>query len=431
MPKTVKVIIIDTGAPKGEAGRSFVGDDPDPRDRNGHATNVAEVISSRAPEAQLVFFKAVPKSGHGSPNDLANALFAAAAERPDIVNVSLAVPRGEPRIHRAVKALRSGGALVVCGAGNDPAKGVQWPARYPETISVGALGSDGRVAPFSPAGCDLMLKGVRVPVRVRGHGKAPLSGTSIACAVASGLLASAMASGTPDALETIRNSLQTERGNMGLKSQIELLIDKWLKKLLNGRSAALAALMMLSGCTAYDDMDDREWHDFVAARVAYMTNQLAQASAITGNPVAQAEAGGTKATIAGADAVSFDLLQWCYGGFKGGNAVAVDGCTISGLQVSSSRMSYKWEGGGCEQLGASSRTAADCIAALFVRGSDNQWRGGKFDWISTSRTTRSFSNVKSGYHGWPQNAVESATAYAFVIVSRDGRLRTNVIVQER
>lgn len=206
MPKTVKIIVIDTGAPKGEDGRSFVGGDPDPRDRNGHATNVAEVIRSRAPEAQLVFFKAVPKSGRGSPNDLANALFAAAAERPDIVNVSLAVPRGEPRLRRAVKALRAAGALVVCGAGNDPAKGIQWPARYPETVSVGALRSDSRPASFSPSGCDLMLPGDRVPVRVKGHGRAPLSGTSIACAVASGLLAAAMASGAADALETIKTA---------------------------------------------------------------------------------------------------------------------------------------------------------------------------------------------------------------------------------
>lgn len=127
-----------------------------------------------------------------------------------------------------------------------------------------------------------------------------------------------------------------------------------------------------------------------------------------------------------ADAVDFSALRWEYGGFGGKGAVAVNGCTISGLKVSSSGMSYKWEGGGCEQLGASSRTAADCIAALFVRGSDGQWRGGKFDWISTSRTTRDFKNISEGYHGWPTDAIGSAKGYAFVVVSSDGKRRSNV-----
>jgi hypothetical protein len=90
-------------------------------------------------------------------------------------------------------------------------------------------------------------------------------------------------------------------------------------------------------------------------------------------------------------------------------------------------MSYKWVKGGCEQLGASSRTAADCICALFVKGKDGQWRGGKFDWISTSRMTRSFENIKTGYHGWPSDSISTATAYAFVITSKDGKRRSNVI----
>lgn len=128
-----------------------------------------------------------------------------------------------------------------------------------------------------------------------------------------------------------------------------------------------------------------------------------------------------------ADAVAFSSLGWDYGGFKGGKATPVDGCEIGSLKVSSSGMSYKWVEGGCEQLGASSRTAADCICALFVKGKDGQWRGGKFDWISTSRTTRSFENIKGEYHGWPTDAIESATGYAFVIVSKDGKRRSNVI----
>ena len=38
-------------------------------------------------------------------------------------------------------------------------------------------------------------------------------------------------------------------------------------------------------------------------------------------------------------------------------------------------------------------------------------------------------NVEDGYNGWDAGAFRSAKAYAFVIVSKDGRKRTNVAVQ--
>lgn len=130
-----------------------------------------------------------------------------------------------------------------------------------------------------------------------------------------------------------------------------------------------------------------------------------------------------------ADAVEFSSLDWCWGGFKGGSAKPVYGARIGSLKVAASGLSCKWESGGCERLGASSATDASCIAALFVR-IGGRWQGGKFDWISTSRTTRDFKNISAGYNGWDKGAVGKADAFAFVIVGGDGKRRTNVIVQE-
>ena len=400
MPAPVKIIIIDTGAPKGQSGRSFVADESDPADLNGHATNVAEVIRQRAPDAQLLFFKAIPKSGHGSPTDLANALFAAAAKEPDIVNVSLAVPRGEPRLRRAVKNLRAAGALIVCGAGNDAAAGIQWPARYQETISVGALGKDGRPASFSPSGCDLMLPGERVPVRIRGHGRAPISGTSIACAVASGMLAAAMASGARDALEEIRNySQQQERNKMSLKSKIktklEKLIDKWLKRLLGKLPAEAPAASAQQETPAE-------------------TSQPAPAETPQTQPATDA------------DAVPFDALDFRWGGFNGKSA-QLAGCRVSGLRVTPNGLSYKWTVGGCEDLDRScTHSNHSCTCALFCRVG-GKWIGGKFDHISTDRRTRDFANIRESYGGWIPAALSRADAYAFVILDDGAKRRTNVI----
>ena len=127
------------------------------------------------------------------------------------------------------------------------------------------------------------------------------------------------------------------------------------------------------------------------------------------------------------DAVSFGDLQWSYGGFKGGSAKLAANPRIYNLSVSSGGMSYKWMQGGCEDLGAMSREDYDhTVACLFVLVS-GQWKGGKFDWISTSRTSRDFANIKDSYNGWPSNSIAAAEKYAFCIVSKDGKSRTNVI----
>ena len=126
------------------------------------------------------------------------------------------------------------------------------------------------------------------------------------------------------------------------------------------------------------------------------------------------------------DAVDFGQLEWAYGGFKGGGAKLDAKARILNLVVKSDGMTYKWLSGGCENLGASSREDASCLACLFVLVS-GRWKGGKFDWISTSRTSRDFKNVKESYNGWPSNSIAAAEKYAFCIVSKDGKKRTNII----
>ena len=138
-------------------------------------------------------------------------------------------------------------------------------------------------------------------------------------------------------------------------------------------------------------------------------------------------AGEAAATTAHDDAVNFDILNWDYGGFNGSKASLSSKARIKNLKVSSSGMSYSWEAGGCEDLGAASRDHADCLACLFVLVG-GAWRGGKFDWISTSRQTRDFKNIEGSYNGWPKNSIGNADAYAFVIVGRDAKTRTNVII---
>ncbi len=186
-----------------------------------------------------------------------------------------------------------------------------------------------------------------------------------------------------------------------------------LKKLL-GLHSILFALLLLAGCGTPPD-----W----------------QVVDISGtNAVLRAMGGGAAVAAANdqqitqvVDEMDFNLLDWCWGGANGEKAKLVDGVVIGSLKVSSNDMSYKWIAGGCEKLGAKDRSdAGETICALFAH-IDGRWRGGKFDWISTSRKSRSLENIKGGYGGWDPKAL-SATEFALVICSQDGKRRSNVTV---
>ncbi len=209
-----------------------------------------------------------------------------------------------------------------------------------------------------------------------------------------------------------------------------------LKKLLGLHSILFA--LLLAGCGTPPDWQVVEISGTNAVLRA-MGRQMEDKQknclpeAVTNkNEVADAEIVGKTDTLpttkesSTVDTVDFAALDWCWGGFKGGGAKTVDGAEITALKVTASGLSYKWAKGGCEKLGASSSTDYSAtLACLFVRVG-GKWQGGKVDWISTSRTTRDFANVREGYNGWRKDAIEAADAYAFCVVSKDGRKRTNV-----
>jgi len=133
------------------------------------------------------------------------------------------------------------------------------------------------------------------------------------------------------------------------------------------------------------------------------------------------EAAGTEGSFAAA---------WRYGGFDGSRAKEAAGCRIGSLWMDRDGMSYKWVSGGCEALGASDRGDYSHTVACAFYWDGSRWVGGKFDWISTSRTTRSFENIHDRYNGWDPDAFFGAKRHAFCIVSADGKRRSNVVVTE-
>ena len=125
------------------------------------------------------------------------------------------------------------------------------------------------------------------------------------------------------------------------------------------------------------------------------------------------------------DAAPFETFKWVYGGFHGDKARPRE-VAIADLKMKSDGMSFKWVQD-LSQWGIANEDFTQALACLFVMNKDGEWVGGKFDWISSSRTTRDFKNIYEGYNDWSLENVPNPCPAAFVVVSKDGGKRSNVI----
>jgi hypothetical protein len=204
---------------------------------------------------------------------------------------------------------------------------------------------------------------------------------------------------------------------------------------------AILALAGLTGCQSIN-LDDPRIQDAFDKAVAAIEKAIDQGKPIPGDtpgnpetpppsPPTVADPPAVDPPAVATDAVPYSDLNWSHGGFNGSKAVLNPVAVIGNLSVSSGGLSFRWISGNCQTLGASSSGDIDkTLACMFYRDSGGRWQGGKFDWISTSRLTRDFKNVDSGYQGWNAAAFRSASEVAFVVVGLNGR-RSNVITARK
>jgi len=181
--------------------------------------------------------------------------------------------------------------------------------------------------------------------------------------------------------------------------------------------------MLFVGCEHSDSNGDGSWNAPASSKPAAST--VTQSSTTSVSSGTSTSSAGSGQAAASADQVSFGSLNWTFGGVRGAGAKAT-GVSISGLHLSRDGLSFSYQ----KDLSAwgYSSSSISGVACLFVQKSNGQWVGGKFDWISSSRRSRDFKNVYSGYEGWSLAGVPNPCQAAFVILSSDCRKRSNVIV---
>ncbi|MFS0783802.1 S8 family peptidase [Bacillus sp. 1P06AnD] len=138
-------------------------------DNNGHGTHVAGIIAAQdnevgvlgvAPGASLYAVKALDSHGFGVTSSIMAAMDWSIKNKMDIINLSLTTPDDDPAFRALIQKAYKEGILIVAAAGNYSAEtglNVLYPAKYPEVISVSALGRNGNLIATSARGKDIEL----------------------------------------------------------------------------------------------------------------------------------------------------------------------------------------------------------------------------------------------------------------------------------
>lgn len=175
----VTVAIIDTGVSRVPdlektqfvEGYDFVSDSKEAFDDNGHGTHVAGTVAQStnnsygvagiAYEANLMPLKVLSAFGGGTISDIAEAIKFAADHNADVINMSLGGAGESQLMQEAINYAHQKGVVIVAAAGNSDENSADYPARYPQVISVAAIDSSGEKAPYSNygAGVDISAPG--------------------------------------------------------------------------------------------------------------------------------------------------------------------------------------------------------------------------------------------------------------------------------
>ncbi|WP_294122539.1 S8 family serine peptidase [Sphingomonas sp.] len=165
----------------------------------GHGTAVASLIVGNdgafrgAAQGASLFVADVYGGSRaaGSASSIVRALIWLASKQPQVINISLVGPNNR-LLQRAVQALRTRGIEVVAAVGNDgPAAPPQYPASYPDVISVTGVDARGRALPEAgkASHLDFAAPGADMAAALPGQGYANVRGTSFAAPLATARLA--------------------------------------------------------------------------------------------------------------------------------------------------------------------------------------------------------------------------------------------------
>jgi len=242
----IKVAVIDTGVDGSDPdlqnrlipGYDFVNgdDDPDNADVATHGTLVSKIIGAEAENTvegevwgtvgmawecgimPLKVFDDNNPDKSGSSDIVAEAIYYAAENGADIINMSLGGPEQCQVVKEAMEYANENGILIIVSSGNS-GDGIMYPAAYQEAMSVGAFGQGGEIEDYSCRGKEMSITAPgQILASKDQSGQTISNGTSFSAPYVSGaavLLKSMHASWTPSELRWALENSATDAGEAG------------------------------------------------------------------------------------------------------------------------------------------------------------------------------------------------------------------------
>jgi subtilisin len=202
-----RIAILDTGytahsdLPTPVAQRSFISGES-VTDGNGHGNHCAGTAAGRngiglAPDAELIVGKVLSNRGSGSSTGIAAGIEWAIDQGATIISMSLGGGSAHAPTSRAIQRANDNGIFVFASAGNAgqrlPNNTIGNPARDMGAYCSGSMDEAGRISTFSSAGREMdgVTPGSRIvsSSNTSSTGYKTMSGTSMSCPFAAGLLA--------------------------------------------------------------------------------------------------------------------------------------------------------------------------------------------------------------------------------------------------
>ncbi|HEY2493698.1 MAG TPA: S8 family serine peptidase [Paenibacillus sp.] len=205
--RRIKVAVFDTGISSHPdlniaGGVSYVDTSPGYADDKGHGTHIAGTIAAldnsfgvvgAAPDAEIYAVKVADSSGDGYTSSVIQGIEWAIDHDINIINMSFVSAQYSELLHKAIRKANSAGIIIVAAAGNNGSgeDTLQYPAKYPEVVAVGAIESSHHRTDFSATGdeLDLVAPGFGVMSTTMNGGYGVSSGTSNAAAHVTGAAA--------------------------------------------------------------------------------------------------------------------------------------------------------------------------------------------------------------------------------------------------
>ncbi|HEY9897815.1 MAG TPA: S8 family serine peptidase [Pantanalinema sp.] len=239
----VTVAVVDTGVDYNHEdlagqvikGPDFGNNDNDPMDDQGHGSHVAGTIAALgdngkgvvgiAYKTRILAIKVLGSDGSGSTSAIAQGILKAQEMGARIINLSLGGPQEASVLKDAIDQVTAKGVLCVVASGNDGKTTPNYPAAYPNALSVGATDQSDKRTSFSnhASSVDIAAPGLDILSSTGGTYK-KLSGTSMASPHVTGAAALLLAKYPSLTPQQLRDALtQSGDGVSGFSNGIKRL----------------------------------------------------------------------------------------------------------------------------------------------------------------------------------------------------------------